>query len=73
VDIVFLDDLGKGYWTENTEALWFDLLEHRTSQGRPIIVTTNYSGQELIRGSRSEATAYAMRRLRDYCDTVALD
>jgi hypothetical protein len=30
-NILFLDDLGKGYWTENTEAVWFDLLEHRTS------------------------------------------
>jgi hypothetical protein len=37
------------------------------------IVTTNYTSDELIRGSRSEATAYAMRRLRDYCDTIALD
>ena len=72
-DLLFLDDLGKGYWTENTEAVWFDLLEHRTSQGRPIIVTTNYSGQELIKGSRSEATTFTVRRLRDYCDTISLD
>jgi hypothetical protein len=72
-DILFLDDLGKGFWTENTEAIWFDLLEHRTSQGKPVIVTTNYTGDELIKNSRSEATAYAVRRLRDYCDTIALD
>lgn len=72
-DILFLDDLGKGYWTENTEAVWFDLLESRTSEGRPVIVTTNYSGEELINGSRSDATAYAVRRLRDYCDTITLD
>jgi DNA replication protein DnaC len=72
-DILFLDDLGKGYWTENTEAIWFDLLEHRTSQGKPVIVTTNYTGDELINASRSEATAYAIRRLRDYCETIVLD
>jgi hypothetical protein len=42
-------------------------------QGKPIIITTNYNGDELIRRSRSEATAYAVRPLRDYCDTIALD
>jgi hypothetical protein len=72
-DIMFLDDLGKGYWTENTEAVWFDLLEQRTSQGMPMVVTTNYSGDELINASRSDATAYAVRRLRDYCDSIVLD
>jgi hypothetical protein len=72
-DILFLDDLGKGYWTENTEAVWFDMLEQRTSQGKPVIVTTNYTGDELIKSSRSEATTYAVRRLRDYCETIALD
>lgn len=72
-DILFLDDLGKGYWTENTEAIWFDLLEHRTSNGKPVIVTTNYTGDELVTASRSDATAYAVRRLRDFCDLVTLD
>jgi hypothetical protein len=72
-DILFLDDLGKGYWTENTEAVWFDLLEHRTSHGKPLIVTTNYTGDELIKASRSEATAYAVRRIKDFCDIIALD
>jgi hypothetical protein len=72
-DILFLDDLGKGFWTENTEAVWFDLLEHRTSHGKPVIVTTNYTGDELITGSRSNATAYAVRRLRDYCELITLD
>jgi DNA replication protein DnaC len=72
-DVVFLDDLGKGYWTENTEALWFDLVEQRTANHKPVIVTTNYTGDELIKGSRSEATTYTIRRLRDYCEAIALD
>lgn len=72
LDIFFLDDLGKGFWTENTEAIFFDLTEHRTSQGRPTMVTTNYSPEELARGSRSEATTYTLRRLNDYCETIEL-
>lgn len=73
VDVVFLDDLGKGYWTENTEALWFDLVEHRTRDGRPVLVTTNYSSGELIKGSRSEATTYTIRRLHEFCETISMD
>jgi hypothetical protein len=40
---------------------------------KAIIITTNYTRDELIKRSRSEATAYAVRRLPDYCDTIALD
>lgn len=45
MDILFLDDLGKGNWTENTEAISFVLVEIRTSNGRPLIVTTNYKAK----------------------------
>jgi hypothetical protein len=73
IDIIFLDDLGKGNWTENTEAFWFDLIEVRTSHGRPVIVTTNYKGEELEDKSRSDTTEFTVRRLRDYCDVITLD
>jgi hypothetical protein len=72
-DILFLDDLGKGNWTENTEAIWFDLVETRTSQGRPIIITTNLKGDDLTRNSRSNTTRFTIRRLREFCDVVALE
>ena len=73
VDIFYLDDLGKGNWTENTEAIWFDLVESRTSNGRPIIITTNYKGDDLEEISRSETTEFTVRRLREYCDVITLD
>jgi hypothetical protein len=73
IDIFFLDDLGKGNWTPNTEAIWFDLVETRTSNGRPLIITTNYKGDDLEEASRSETTEFTVRRLREYCDVITLD
>jgi hypothetical protein len=73
IDILFLDDLGKGNWTENTEAIWFDLVESRTSNGRPLIITTNYKGDELEESSRSETTEFTVRRLREFCEVITLD
>lgn len=73
VDILFLDDLGKGNWTENTEAIWFDLVESRTSQGRPIIITTNLKGEDLTERSRSQTTEFTVRRLREFCEIITLD
>jgi hypothetical protein len=73
IDILFLDDLGKGNWTENTEAIWFDLVETRTANGRPIIITTNLKGDELTENSRSQTTEFTVRRLREFCDVITLD
>lgn len=72
VDILFLDDLGKGNWTPNTEAIWFDLVESRTSNGRPLVITTNYKGDDLEEKSRSETTEFTVRRLRDFCNVITL-
>jgi hypothetical protein len=73
VDILFLDDLGKGNWTENTEAVWFDLVETRTSNARPLIITTNFKGEDLTEQSRSATTEFTVRRLREFCDIITLD
>jgi hypothetical protein len=73
VDILYIDDLGKGPWTQLTEAFWFDLVEARTSNCRPIIVTTNYKGDELEDRSRSDTAEFTIRRLREFCDVVTLD
>jgi hypothetical protein len=72
-DILFIDDLGKGNWTENTEAIWFDLVEARTSNGLPLIITTNFKGDALTENSRSDIAEFTIRRLREFCSVIALD
>jgi len=47
-DILFIDDLGKAPWTPATVGIWFDVLDGRYRDGRPIVVTTNLDGAALV-------------------------
>ena len=72
VDLLFLDDVGKGKWTEATEAQIFDLIDERTRNGRPILATTNDTGETLAARLSDDRGAPLVRRLRDYCETLVL-
>ncbi len=45
-DVLFIDDLGKNKMTELVEADLFDVIETRTSNKKPIIITTNFVGRK---------------------------
>lgn len=70
VDVLFIDDLGKGAWTQSTEAQFFDLLDERTREGRPMIVTCNDDGESLAARLSDDRAEPLVRRLREYCDCV---
>ncbi len=69
-DVLVLDDLGKHPWTPATEATWFDLVDERTREDLPILVTTNDTGNSLASRMAPERAEALIRRLRDYCDTL---
>jgi hypothetical protein len=70
VDAVLLDDLGKAKMTERVEAELFGLVEKRAANFKPLLVTTNFTGQLLLQ-KLSEGTGPALvRRLRDFCITI---
>ncbi len=70
-DVVFFDDLGKFKMTERVEAELFSLIELRVSHLRPIIVTTNFVGESLESKLTSDRGHPLVRRLREFCDSVA--
>lgn len=70
MDVFILDDLGKSPWSPATEAQWFDLVDARTRDDRPIIVTTNDTGETLAARMAPERAEALIRRLRDYCDQM---
>lgn len=70
VDMLFIDDLGKAHWTDATEAQWFDLVDRRTREHRPIIITTNEDGESLKSRMTPERAEALIARLRDYCDSI---
>lgn len=65
-DIVWLDDMGKR-WTPATEEAAFLIVEHRTARRKPIVVTTNFTGDEMqARAADLNTVTPLLRRLRDY-------
>jgi DNA replication protein DnaC len=70
VDCLFLDDLGKSRWSQNTVETFFDLVEKRTNAGRPMFITSNYNRETLavkLSLDRDEAEPM-LRRLLENCD-----
>ena len=72
VDALFIDDLGKAQWTSSTEAQFFDLIDERTRNGLPVLVTTNDDRASLAARISDDRSGPLVRRLLDYCDSIVL-
>jgi DNA replication protein DnaC len=70
--VLFIDDLGQGEWTENVKGEFFDLIDKRTREHRPVIVTTNYDGESMKQRFGTNQADPLVRRLRDYCESVVV-
>lgn len=72
VDALFLDDLGKARWTPATEAQFFDLVDQRTREGKPLVYTTNDNGDSLAARLSADCAEPLIRRLRDFSEQIVL-
>lgn len=77
VPYLIIDDLGKGNPTEWDSSVWYAVAEARNMACLPTIVTTNYSGSELIvrltaKGDDSTAKAI-VSRFRGGASVVKVD
>lgn len=74
IEVLFLDDLGKGSWTRATAGQFWELVDDRTRNGRPIFATTNYIGDALTQaiGLDGDTAPALLRRLREHCDGMVL-
>lgn len=78
-DVLWIDDLAKR-WTPATEEGAFTVLDRRSAQKLPVLVTINYSSDELYamqqaRGDLAQirdVSTPLIRRLVDYCEEVVL-
>lgn len=68
-DALFVDDVGKGKWSPATSAQFWELIDDRTKNGRPIYITTNFSGGRLVQvlGLDGDTAEPLLRRLREHC------
>ena len=56
-----------------TEGIFFDIVEARTRDHRPLLVTTNHSGAAMEKLFSENIAAPLVRRLRDHCDCFAFE
>jgi DNA replication protein DnaC len=70
MDALFIDDLGKAQWTPATEAQFFDLVDQRTREGKPMLVTTNDDKDSLTARLSDDRAEPLVRRLCDYCEGI---
>lgn len=73
-DALFLDDVGKGKWTAATAGQFWELVDARTKEGRPIFMTTNLSGKTLVEhlGLGPDIGEPLLRRLRESCKGIVM-
>ena len=75
VDALFLDDLGKGKWTPGTAGQFWELVDDRTRNRKPIFITTNLNGNTLVEslGLDRDVAEPLLRRIRENCDVIVLN
>ena len=56
-----------------TEGIFFDIIEARTRDHRPILVTTTHAGAAMEKLFSDNLAAPFIRRLRDHCDCFAFE
>ena len=72
-EIWFIDDLGQFKLTERVEESLWSVVEHRTRELRPILATTQWVGDELVKRFVEEERGKAVvNRLREFCESVSV-
>ncbi len=71
-EVLFLDDVGKGKFTERTEAEFYSLIEYRTSHLKPIHWTANADGKQLETMISADRGSPIVRRLRESSEIPVL-
>ena len=59
--------------SRQTEGIFFDIVEARTRDHQPLLVTTNHSGAAMEKLFSENIAAPLVRRLRDHCDCFAFE
>lgn len=73
-DALYWDDFGQTHLTGAASEMLLHLIEQRTSTGKPILATTQYSAEHLeYQFERPEMGLAIRRRLNEFCRVVVVD
>ena len=70
---MLIDDLGKQKMTERAEVELYDVLEHRTNNLKPTIITTNATYLQLTKMLSEDRGQPIIRRIRDFSTIVKFE
>jgi Cdc6-like AAA superfamily ATPase len=74
VEVLYWDDLGQVHWTGAASEMFLHLIEERTSAQKPILATTQYSGEEIDQQfERREMGQAVRRRLNEFCRVITIE
>ena len=68
--MLFLDDAFRGRLSDAQELAMLGVVERRTSNGMPIIMTLNQTGKSLL-DAHGERIEPIIRRLKEFCDDIS--
>lgn len=66
-DVLFMDDVFKNKFTDSFEGVVFSIVDRRTENGKPIILTANDTGDTLSGRMTEDRGEPLVRRLREFC------
>lgn len=69
-DILFMDDVFKNKFTDSFEGIIFSIVDRRTENGMPIILTANDTGTSLTSRLSEDRGQPLVRRLREFCKSI---
>lgn len=72
-DILFMDDVFKCKLTDSFEGAIFAIVDRRTEQGKPVVVTCNDSPGSLKVRMSADRGEPLLRRLCEFCDVVKFE
>lgn len=72
IEVLLLDDVGKGRLTDRVEAEFFHIIEHRCSHLLPTFLTTNLTGDALAKSWSPDRAEPLVRRLREFFHVIAV-
>jgi len=71
VDVALLDDVFKAKLTDSFEAAIFTIVNERTENRLPLVVTCNDTGDSLKERLSPDRGAAMLRRLREFCNAIS--
>lgn len=70
VALLLIDDLGKQKFTERAELELYDILENRTANMKPTIITANVDGAQLLKMLSQDRGEPILRRLQQFSTVI---